>query len=91
MAPLYPLGTRCGWRDVAEVAISVVPSSWRRGYALALLTETMPLARDWLKVDTLVALVLRHNWASRGLFSKAGFRYIGVEERMGRCHARYEA
>lgn len=74
----------------AEIAISIVPHEWRNGYALALLTETMPLACEWLKVDTLVALVLRGNYGSRRLFRRVGFRYVGVEERMGRCHARYE-
>lgn len=74
----------------AEVAISIVPHEWRKGYALTLLRETMPFVRDWLKVDTLVALVLRYNRPSRRLFRRAGFRFVGAECRMGSAHARYE-
>lgn len=77
-------------RREAEIATSVVPSYQGRGLGLALLTETMPLACEWLKVDTLVALVLKNNRASRRLFRRAGFRFVGVECRMDKTHARYE-
>ena len=76
--------------SAAEISIMVVPSEQRKGYALTLLRETMAMAREWLKVDTLVALVLRHNYPSRRLFRRAGFHYVGAEVRMDRVHARYE-
>ena len=83
----------CKWEAElqAEIAIAIVPSEQRKGYGLALLRETMPLARDWLSVDTLVALVLRNNRGSRALFRCAGFRYVGCEVRMNKVHARYES
>lgn len=90
LLPGYP-GTGIDWvTRTAEIAISIVPLHWRKGHALRLLQGTMLLACEWLKVDTLVALVLRENGPSRNLFRRAGFRYVGVECRMGLAHARYE-
>lgn len=90
----WSVGQRAGLLSAlgsqAEISISVVPSQQKRGYATTLLQETMPLARELLGVDTLVALVLRHNYASRRLFWRAGFRFVGAECRMGKTHARYE-
>lgn len=76
--------------NVAETAISVVPREWRKGYALAMLRETMPWACEQLGVTVLVALVLEKNAASKRLFQTAGFQKIDVERRMGRRHRRYE-
>lgn len=77
-------------RTEAEIAISILSKYRGKGYARTLLTATMPWACEWLKVDTLVALVLRTNRASRRLFRKADFKYVGVECRMDKTHARYE-
>ena len=70
----------------AEIAISISPMHRGKGYAKDLLTTTEPWARRDLKVDRLVALVLKSNFASMFLFESAGFRRSGEEERMGKEH-----
>lgn len=90
--PSVPSRHCCKWEadKQAEIATSILPRYRGRGYARILLTATMPWACEWLKVDTLVALVLRKNYASRRLFRRAGFRFVGLECRMDKTHARYE-
>ena len=70
----------------AEIAISISPTHRRKGYAKDLLTTTEPWARRDLKIDRLVALVLKGNFASMYLFESAGFRRSGEEVRMGKEH-----
>ena len=74
----------------AEIAIAIDPARRGQGFAKTLLRETLDLAKSWLAVSTLVALVLRTNRRSRRLFRSLGFRYVGAECRLGRVHARYE-
>lgn len=76
--------------SLAETAIAISPSHWGNGYASDLLTTTLPWAQQWLGVSRMVALVLVGNLRSKFLFERAGFRYVGDEQRMGKDHWRYE-
>ena len=89
--PFQPVACTCdrpGLNQIpsAEIAISISPMHRGKGYAKDLLTTTEPWARRDLKVDRLVALVLKGNYASMFLFESAGFRRSGEEERMGKQH-----
>ena len=74
----------------AEVSIAVASRHRGRGYGTELLRLSDDRAFGALGVDTIIALVLPENAASRRAFTQAGYEHVGSEERSGKSHLRYE-
>jgi L-amino acid N-acyltransferase YncA len=82
-AALSPVSSRCVYRGVAEVSVYVAPDQLGRGVGAALLhglLERSEQAGLW----TLEAGIFPENEASIALHRRAGFRLVGVRERIGR-------
>jgi len=87
-AALSPVSGRCVYAGVAEVSIYVAARARRQGIGLALLSalvEASALKNIW----TLQAGIFPENAASIELFRKAGFRVLGVRERLGQMDGRW--
>lgn len=81
-AALTPVSPREVYRGVGAVSIYVAPEHMRRGVGRALLEgliESAEIAGFW----TLEAGVFPENEASVALHRHAGFRLVGVRERIG--------
>ncbi len=82
-AALSPVSGRCVYGGVAEVSV-YVGDGWRgRGIGLRLLQELVAQS-ETNGIWTLQAGILPENTASLVLHERAGFRRIGVRERLGR-------
>lgn len=82
-AALAPYSDRCVYGGVAEVSVYVAASARGRGAGralLAALVEGSEAAGIW----TLQAGIFPENEASLALHTHAGFRRVGVRERVGR-------
>ncbi len=80
---LSPYSGRPVYAGVAWLSVYVAPDAQRRGVGGALLgalTEAAEVAGIW----TLLAGILVENAASLALHRSAGFRRVGVQERLGR-------
>jgi L-amino acid N-acyltransferase YncA len=75
--------TRAVYAGVAWESVYVDASARGRGVGLALLEALIP-ASEAADVWTLIAGVQAENRASLALHERAGFRRIGVQERIGR-------
>jgi L-amino acid N-acyltransferase YncA len=82
-AALSPTSDRCVYLGVAEVSVYIRPGAQGRGVGRALLDaliESSESAGLW----TLQAGIFPENTASMRLHEAAGFRLVGVRERIGR-------
>jgi len=82
-AALTPVSSRCVYAGVAEVSVYVDPAYSGKGIGLALLNELVALSEAeglW----TLQAGIFPENTASLRLHEKAGFRILGVREKIGK-------
>src|SRR5438105_5723746 len=81
-AALTPVSRRHVYRGVAEVSVYVSQRAWRKGVGRALLSavlETSEREGIW----TLQAGIFPENTASIELHRRAGFRVVGVREKIG--------
>ncbi len=81
-AALTPVSPRAVYRGVGAISVYVAPAHARRGIGRALLqalAETAERAGFW----TLEAGIFPENEASIALHESAGFRLVGVRERLG--------
>ncbi len=82
-AALSPVSGRCVYGGVAEVSV-YVGDAWRgRGIGLRLLQQLVAQS-EANGIWTLQAGILPENTASLALHERAGFRRIGVREKLGK-------
>jgi phosphinothricin acetyltransferase len=87
-AALSPASGRCVYAGVAEVSVYVRENARGRGIGLALLralVEESERAGLW----TLQAGIFPENTASIDIHGKAGFRIVGVREKLGAMDGRW--
>jgi phosphinothricin acetyltransferase len=87
-AALSPVSGRCVYAGVAEVSVYVRERARGRGIGLTLLralVEESEKAALW----TLQAGIFPENTASIDIHGKAGFRIVGVRERLGAMDGRW--
>ena len=83
-AAVSAVSRRPVYAGVVEHSVYVHPDRWRRGVGAALLgalIESTEAAGIW----TIQSSVFRENTASLALHERAGFRVVGIRERVG-CH-----
>ncbi|WP_176611901.1 GNAT family N-acetyltransferase [Actinomadura sp. WMMB 499] len=79
---------RCVYGGVVEHSLYVHPDARGRGVGLALLRALL-VSTEAAGIWTVQAGIFPENAASLALHRKAGFRTIGVRERIGRHHGRW--
>jgi len=87
-AALSPVSDRCVYGGVAEVSVYVAASSRGHGLGLKLLSQVVRASEDagfW----TLQAGLFAENAGSLKLHERAGFRLVGVRERLGKLDGRW--
>ncbi|MEE9579038.1 MAG: N-acetyltransferase family protein [Gemmatimonadota bacterium] len=87
-AALTPISDRCAYGGVAEVSVYVAASSRGHGLGSALLARVIRASEDagfW----TLQAGLFAENAGSLRLHERAGFRLVGVRERLGKLDGRW--
>jgi len=85
---------RCGllpWeiegRHEVELAFLIDKARWREGFASEAARAIIDHARDTLRIDRLICLILPGNIASAGVAKKAGMTFErDLHDRFGRCH-----
>jgi len=87
-AALSPVSDRCAYAGVAEASIYVAAAARGRGVGTRLMRAALDTA-DAAGIWTVQAGILIENAASIALAEKAGFRRIGVRERIGRLGGRW--
>lgn len=81
-AALSPVSGRCVYAGVAEVSVYVAADARGRGVGSALL-EALVHASEQHGIWTLQAGIFPENQASLAIHAAAGFRIVGVRERVG--------
>ncbi len=84
-AALSPVSERCVYAGVAEVSIYVAASARGQGVGTALLSKLIEES-EHLGIWTLQAGIFPENKASIVLHQRAGFRQVGIRERLGQMH-----
>lgn len=79
---------RCAYAGVVEHSVYVHPDARGRGVAAALLKALID-ATEAAGIWTIQSGVFPENTASLALHQRAGFRVIGIRERIGRHHGRW--
>lgn len=87
-AALSPASRRAVYRGVAEVSVYVAPEAWGRGVG-RLLLDALVQASEEAGLWTLQASVFAGNHASLKLHEQAGFRRVGVRERIAQRDGRW--
>ncbi len=87
-AALSPVSSRCVYGGVAEVSVYVAERARGRGIGRLLLGELVA-ASERHGIWTLQAAIFPENQASIALHQRAGFRVVGVRERMGSMDGRW--
>lgn len=82
-AALTPVSSRCVYAGVAEVSVYVYPDQSGKGIGLLLLEELVRLS-EAEGIWTLQAGIFPENLASLRIHEKAGFRVLGVREKIGK-------
>lgn len=83
-----PTSSRTVYAGVVEVSVYVDPTAWGRGIGAALLRRLIE-STEADGVWTLQAGIFPENTASLRLHERAGFRVVGVRERLGRHNGRW--
>lgn len=83
-----PTSTRAVYAGVVEHSIYVDPAAQGRGVA-RLLLDTLVASTEAAGIWTIQSGIFPENVASLALHERAGFRVIGVRERVGRHHGRW--
>ena len=87
-AALAPVSGRCVYGGVAEVSVYVSESA-RGGGVGSLLLAALAASSERAGIWTLQAGVFPENEASIRIHERAGFRRVGLRERLGRLHGRW--
>jgi len=87
-AALSPVSGRCVYAGVAEVSVYVAERAQGRGVGRLLLSELVE-ASERHGIWTLQAGIFPENQASIALHQRAGFRVVGVRERLGSMDGRW--
>ena len=87
-AALSPVSSRCVYGGVAEVSVYVAGRARGRGVGWLLLSELVT-ASERHGIWTLQAGIFPENQASIALHQGAGFRVVGVRERLGSMDGRW--
>ena len=82
-AALTPVSSRCVYAGVAEVSVYVDPEYSGNGIGLALLNELIKQS-EAEGIWTLQAGIFPENKASLRIHEKAGFRIVGIREKIGK-------
>jgi L-amino acid N-acyltransferase YncA len=82
-AALTPVSSRCVYAGVAEVSVYVDPQQSGKGIGLILLNELVHLSESE-GIWTLQAGIFPENTASLRIHEKAGFRILGIREKIGK-------
>ncbi len=82
-AALTPVSSRCVYAGVAEVSVYVDPEHSGKGIGLKLLKELVHLS-EAEGIWTLQAGIFPENIASLRIHEKAGFRTLGIREKIGK-------
>jgi phosphinothricin acetyltransferase len=82
------VSSRAVYAGVVEHSVYVAPAVHGRGIARVLL-ETLIAATEAAGVWTIQSGVFPENTASLTLHGRAGFRVVGVRDRIGRHHGRW--
>lgn len=82
-AALTPVSSRCVYAGVAEVSVYVDPEHSGKGIGLTLLKELVHLS-EAEGIWTLQAGIFPENSASLRIHEKAGFRTLGIREKIGK-------
>jgi L-amino acid N-acyltransferase YncA len=82
-AALTSVSSRCIYAGVAEVSVCVNPEHTGKGIGLALFNELVHLSKAE-GIWTLQAGIFPENTASLRIHEKAGFRTLGIREKIGR-------
>ena len=83
-----PTSNRAVYAGVVEHSVYVDPAAQGRGVA-RLLLQTLVASTEAAGIWTVQSGVFPENTASLTLHERAGFRVIGVRERVGRHHGRW--
>ena len=83
-----PASSRCVYAGVVEHSVYVAPAARGRGAGSALL-DALIASTEQAGIWTIQSGIFPENTASRALHRRAGFREIGVRERIGRHHGRW--
>ncbi|MBQ1074945.1 N-acetyltransferase [Micromonospora sp. C31] len=83
-----PTSARAVYAGVVEHSVYVDPGARGRGVARILL-DTLVVSTEAAGIWTIQSGVFPENAASLGLHQRAGFRVIGVRERVGRHRGRW--
>ena len=84
-AALTPVSSRCVYAGVAEVSVYVDPQFSGKGIGSDLLNELVK-ASEQEGIWTLQAGIFPENIASLKIHEKAGFRILGIREKIGKQH-----
>jgi len=82
-AALTPVSSRCVYAGVAEVSVYVDPKQSGKGIGLSLLEKLVALS-EVEGIWTLQAGIFPENIGSLRIHEKAGFRMLGVREKIGK-------
>lgn len=88
-AALSPVSGRCVYGGVAEVSIYVDSVFRGKGIGFDLLRNLVKLSEN-NGIWTLQAGILADNKSSIRLHEKAGFRIVGVREKLGKLHGAWK-
>jgi L-amino acid N-acyltransferase YncA len=82
-AALTPVSSRCVYAGVAEVSVYVDPELSGKGVGFALL-DSLVKASEPAGIWTLQAGIFPENISSLRIHEKAGFRQLGIREKIGK-------
>jgi L-amino acid N-acyltransferase YncA len=87
-AAVVPVSDRCVYQGVVEHSVYVAPAARRRGVGAALLRALIG-STEAAGIWTIQSGIFPENTASLRLHERAGFRVVGIRERLGRHHGRW--
>jgi L-amino acid N-acyltransferase YncA/2-polyprenyl-3-methyl-5-hydroxy-6-metoxy-1,4-benzoquinol methylase len=83
-----PTSSRCVYAGVVEHSVYVAPDVRGRGIGSALL-DALIASTEQAGIWTIQSGVFPENTASRAMHQRAGFRELGIRERIGQHHGRW--
>ena len=85
---VVPVSDRCAYAGVVEHSVYVHPGARGRGVGAALLTALVA-STEAAGIWTIQTGIFPENTASLALHERAGFRRVGVRERLGQHHGQW--
>jgi L-amino acid N-acyltransferase YncA len=83
-----PVSDRCAYAGVVEHSVYVHPAARGQGIGAALLTALVA-STEAAGIWTIQSGIFPENTASLALHERAGFRRVGIRERLGRHHGHW--